>query len=144
MSHVALLLSKMGIPIILCDVGSMEYGIFVLILRTYYPSRFRSELGKLGIPFLWTSLSSMFDFNVYNICMQFTSSLLKVGNPYFYWKFIGMFDYKKFLCHYNLLHFFYIYIAKMKGQSQLKTLSKDCTANAHHFWNLQKEQAGQK
>ena len=70
MSHVALLLSKMGIPIILCDVGSMEYGIFVLILRTYYPSlRFRSELGKLGIPFLWTSLSSMFDFNVYNIGM---------------------------------------------------------------------------
>ena len=39
---------------------------------------------------------------------------------------------------------FYIYIAKMKGQTQLKTLSKDCTANAHHFWNLQKKQAGQK
>ena len=83
-------------------------------------------------------------YNVYNynnIYMQFTSSLLKVGNPYFHWKFIGMFDYKKFLCHYNLLHFFYIYIAKMKGQTQLKTLSKDCNPNAHHFWNLQKKQA---
>ena len=42
MSHVALFLSKMGIPMI------MEYGIFVLILQTvwYCPSlRFRSELG---------------------------------------------------------------------------------------------------
>ena len=42
MSHVALFLSKMGIPMI------MEYGIFVLILHTvwYCPSlRFRSELG---------------------------------------------------------------------------------------------------
>ena len=120
--------------------------IFLPLLYFRFSGTLLLLCSKLGIPIFMDKFEQFVWFQCIPryICMQFTSSLLKIGNPYFYWKFIGMFDYKKFLCHYNLLHFFYIYIAKMKGQTQLKTLSKDCTANAHHFWNLQKKQAGQK